>query len=133
MKSKLMGVLISPRKMGLVSELVRSKPVNKALQILRFTNKKGAKILYKVIFSASSNAKKDLTTLVIDSIHIGRGAILKRWLPRARGGSDRIKKYTSNIEVYLKELPHMQIEHNPNQDISPSEPIENDTNVMEEK
>lgn len=103
MRSKLKNVLISPRKMGLVAALIRGMNVSGALQLLRFTNKKAADLLSKGIQSAASNAKKPFNTLRIDKVDVGRGPIYERFIPRGRGGSDTIKKYTTNVSVVLVE------------------------------
>lgn len=104
MKSKLQNAMISPRKMGLVVNLIKKMSVNGALQCLRVTHKKAAKLLYKCVYSAASNANKDFNLLAIDRIDVGRGQILSRWMPRARGNSNQIKKYCTNLGVYLKEI-----------------------------
>lgn len=96
---------ISPRKMGLVAGLVRSRSVSDALVILKHTPKKSAKILSKVISSAAANAtnnhRAELDTLQIDHIHIAHGPRLKRHFTAARGRARPYMKRTTHVSVIL--------------------------------
>ena len=98
---------ISPRRMRLVADLVRGKMVNSAIEILRFTNKKGAKLISKGIKSAVANAEQtkqiDIDTLYIKRIMVDGGPMIKRWLPRAMGRANRVLKHTSHLTVILEE------------------------------
>ncbi|OGQ37046.1 MAG: 50S ribosomal protein L22 [Deltaproteobacteria bacterium RIFCSPHIGHO2_12_FULL_43_9] len=98
---------ISPRRMRLVADLVRGKMVNNAIEILRFTNKKGARLISKSIKSAVANAEQtkqiDIDTLYIKRIMVDGGPLIKRWLPRAMGRANRVLKHTSHLTVVLEE------------------------------
>ena len=96
---------ISPRKLRIVAGSLRRQKVEDALRILKFTHKRGAKILYKTIASALSNAENsgvfDKENLKIKELQIDAGPVLKRFFPRAQGRATLIKKRTSHIKVTL--------------------------------
>lgn len=98
-------VRIAPRKLRVVIDLVRGKNIQTALDILKFTPRYGAKIAYKAVESALSNAKQksdvDVDTLVIQKITVDEGPTLKRSLPRAQGRVTRIRKKTSHLTIEL--------------------------------
>lgn len=99
---------IAPRKVRLVADLIRRKPVAEALRILRFNEKKEISItLSKLINSglaiAVDSQKYDIDNLTIDKIFINEGPTLKRIQPRAQGRAFRIRKRTSHITVELNE------------------------------
>ncbi len=100
-------IRISPQKARLVADMVRGKDVEKALTTLRFTPKKGARLLMKVIESAVANASQseaiDVDTLFVKQVFIDGGPTLKRISPRAQGRATRIIKRTSHITVVLDE------------------------------
>ncbi|MGL1861875.1 MAG: 50S ribosomal protein L22 [Pseudodesulfovibrio sp.] len=100
-------IRVSPRKTRLVADNIRGKGVEDALNILRFTPKKAAKILSKVLFSAISNAEQmpgvDVDNLIVDSVLVNEGPTWKRIQPRAMGRAYRIRKRTSHITIVVKE------------------------------
>lgn len=100
-------VRISPRKMKPIVDLVRGKSVDEALAILRFTPRKGARVLEKVINSAVANAENnygmDKDSLYVYQVYANQGPTLKRWRPRAQGRAYQILKRTSHIGVVVKE------------------------------
>ncbi|GAB6888584.1 50S ribosomal protein L22 [Desulfothermus okinawensis JCM 13304] len=106
-KATLKFVRISPRKARLVAKNVKNMPVEKALNILQFTPKKAAKIIYKVMYSALSNAENnysmDVDRLYVKNILVNEGPTWKRIRPRAMGRATRILKRTSHITVILDE------------------------------
>lgn len=107
-KSVLKNVRIGPRKVRLVLGLVRGKPVQYALDLLKLTNKRAAPIVYKMIQSAVANAK-DKSTVDVDRLIVGEcfangGTSLKRWLPRAQGRATPIQKRSSHVTIKLKEI-----------------------------
>ena len=106
MKAALRQTRISLKKANLIAGIVRGKKVNEALSILKFIPKKGAKILYKVIHSATSNAKHnfnvDRSLLTVKSIRVDKGPTLKRSRPRSRGMSSPIKKRSSHITLIME-------------------------------
>jgi len=103
----LKNVRISPRKLRLVADLVRGKKVQLALDQLVLTNKKGARILHKVLKSAIANATDratvDVDRLAISEVLVDMGPVLKRFLPRAQGRATQIKKRMAHVTLRVKE------------------------------
>ncbi|NDV21629.1 50S ribosomal protein L22 [Desulfovibrio sp. JC022] len=99
---------ISARKVRLVAENIKGKPVEEALNILKFTPKKGADMLSKVLYSAVANAEQipgvDVDSLYVDVVKADEGPTWKRIQPRAMGRAYRICKRTSHITVVVKEM-----------------------------
>ncbi|MDR1276467.1 MAG: 50S ribosomal protein L22 [Candidatus Accumulibacter sp.] len=97
----LRGVRLSEQKGRLVADQIRGLPVDKALNILTFSPKKGAKIIKKVLESAIANAEHndgaDIDELKVTFICVERGTVLKRFTARAKGRGNRIIKPTSHI------------------------------------
>lgn len=102
-RAVLRGVRLSVDKGRLVADLVRGKKVDQALNILNFTQKKGALIVRKVLESAIANAEHndgaDIDELKIKSIYVEQGAVLKRFTARAKGRGNRISKGTCHVYV----------------------------------
>lgn len=107
-QAKVSYVRISPRKMKIVIDLVRNKPVGTALAILKHTPKAAAPVVEKLILSAMANAENnhgmDVEKLYVAEIFSNAGPMLKRIQPRAQGRAFRILKRTSHTTVVLKEL-----------------------------
>ncbi|WP_432735573.1 50S ribosomal protein L22 [Maridesulfovibrio sp. FT414] len=99
---------ISARKVRLVAENIKGKPVEEALNILKFTPKKGAEMLSKVLYSAVANAEQipgvDVDSLRVDTVKVDEGPTWKRIQPRAMGRAYRIRKRTSHITIVVKEI-----------------------------
>jgi large subunit ribosomal protein L22 len=104
-KAILRSTRISPQKARLVADQVRGLPVARALSLLKFSDKKAAAIIYKVIYSATSNAENnngaDVDELKVASIMVDEGPVLKRFMARAKGRGTRISKRTSHISVVV--------------------------------
>lgn len=104
-KAKLTYARISPQKCRLVADQIRGLPVEKALQLLAFSPKKGAEIVKKVLESAIANAEHndgaDIDELKVSSIFVDQGPTLKRMRARAKGRGNRILKRTSHITVMV--------------------------------
>ena len=100
-------VRVSPRKVKVVSDMVRGKKVEDALNILEFTNKTASRILRKLLRSAVANAEKrgdiDVDTLYIRRLFVGSGPTLKRYRPAPMGRATPVKKRTSHIFIALDE------------------------------
>jgi large subunit ribosomal protein L22 len=98
---------ISPQKARLVADQVRSLPVERAMQILTFSNKKAAQLIKKVLESAVANAEHnegaDIDELKVAAIRVDGGPVLKRMHARAKGRGNRIVKRTSHITVTVAE------------------------------
>jgi len=105
--AKLRYARISAQKCRLVADQVRGLPVDKALDILRFSNKKAAGLVRKVLESAVANAEHneglDIDELKVSTIHVDEGPVMKRIKPRAKGRADRILKRTCHITVKVAE------------------------------
>lgn len=100
-------VRISPRKVKIVLDLIRNKPVDVAMAILQNTPKAACEPLQKLLKSAAANAENnhnmDPKNLYVAECMVGPGPILKRIRPRAQGRAYRINKRTSHITLVLKE------------------------------
>ncbi len=100
-------VRISPRKTRLVADNIRGMGVEDAMNTLRFTPKKAAVELNKVLKSAVANAGQlpgvDVDSLYVKSVIINEGPTWKRIMPRAMGRAYRILKRTSHITVVVDE------------------------------
>lgn len=98
---------ISPQKVRLVADQVRGLPVANALDLLKFSDKKAAGLMYKVVFSAASNAENnggdDADGLKVKTVMVDEGPTLKRFMARAKGRGTRITKRTSHITVIVGE------------------------------
>ncbi len=94
---------ISPQKARLVADQVRGLPVDRALQLLTLSSKKGAAIVKKVLESAIANAEHndgaDIDELKVASIYVDEAATFKRFRARAKGRGNRILKRNSHITV----------------------------------
>ncbi len=106
MKALIRRIRISPKKANLVTHLVRGKKVTDALDILKFTPKKTAPVLFKLIESASANAVnnfgQDADTLYVKEIIVTEGPTHKRSIPISRGRTHPVLKRTSHITVRVE-------------------------------
>src|SRR5918999_999488 len=105
MKAKAKYVRIAPRKARLVADEVRGKSVPEAVSLLRFTNKRAAKIIGEIVQSAAANAEHnddaDPDELFVREIRVDEGPTIKRYRARAMGRATMIRKRTSHITVEL--------------------------------
>ena len=96
---------ISPQKARLVADMIRGKRAEEAVNILAFSNQKAAKLFYKVLQSAISNAEEnqgaDIDELKVTSVYVNEGPRLKRLRARAKGRANRILKRTSHLTVVV--------------------------------
>ncbi|TNF99110.1 MAG: 50S ribosomal protein L22 [Gammaproteobacteria bacterium] len=101
--ARLSHVRVSPQKARLVADQIRGLPVEHAQNILKFSQKKAARVISKVLESATSNAEHnegaDIDELHVETICIDEGRTMKRWLPRAKGRANRILKRSSHIMI----------------------------------
>lgn len=97
---------IAPRKLRLVANLVKQMRAQDALVQLVFTNKKGASIVSKLIASAIANAEHNFSLdpagLYISSITCDAGAVMRRYMPRARGSASPLNRRMSHLHVVLE-------------------------------
>lgn len=107
-KAEVNYVRISPRKVKIVIDLIRNKPVGDALAILKHTPKAASEIVEKLLLSAMANAENnhgmDVEKLYVAEIYSNAGPMLKRIRARAQGRAFRILKRTSHTTIILKEL-----------------------------
>ena len=100
-----MSVRLAPRKARIIVDMIRSLEVIDALSILRYTNKRGAVIIEKLIESALSNIEskggQDVDDLVVGRAWVNEGPTLRRYMPRAQGRATRIRKRTCHIHIEL--------------------------------
>ena len=98
---------ISPRKVSIVLDLIRNKPADVAMAILKHTPKAASEYLEKLLKSAVANAENnhnmDVSRLYVAECHVSPGPILKRIRPSAHGRAFRINKRTSHVTLVLKE------------------------------
>lgn len=100
-------VRIAPQKVRKIVGTLKGKPVESALNSLKFMPQKSAKLVEKVLRSAVANADQnadmDVDTLIVRNIYVDEGPTLKRFRARARGRGSRILKRTSHITVVVAE------------------------------
>jgi large subunit ribosomal protein L22 len=105
--AKLKNTRISAQKVRLVADQIRGLPVDSAINLLTFSNKKAAKIIKKVLESAIANAEHndaaDVDELFVSKIMVDEGPTMKRWRPRARGRANKILKRMSHVTVAVAE------------------------------
>ena len=98
---------ISPRKVQIVLDLIRNKPTDLAMAILKHTPKAACepvgKLLKSAIANAENNHNMDKDNLYVAECFVTPGPTLKRVMPRAQGRAFRILKRTSHITIVLKE------------------------------
>ncbi|HKO89194.1 MAG TPA: 50S ribosomal protein L22 [Burkholderiales bacterium] len=108
-QAKLYGVHLSAQKGRLVADQIRGQSVEKALNILAFSPKKGAGIIKKVLESAIANAEHndgaDIDELRVQTILVEQAASLKRFQARAKGRGNRIIKHTCHIFITVGDQP----------------------------
>src|SRR3990172_8935123 len=108
--AKLNNYPTSPRKMRLLADLIRNKPVEDALNVLRFHAQHASTPLSKLIVSAVKNyeAKTGLraedSSLFVKEIRVDEGAMLKRFRPAPQGRAYRIRKRSNHVTVILDTL-----------------------------
>jgi large subunit ribosomal protein L22 len=96
----------SPRKVRMVADMIRGRKVDDALSILRFQQRKAARMLSKVLSSAIANATEnesaDADKLVVSKVAIDPGPVEKRWLARSMGRANRINRRSSHVTVEVE-------------------------------
>ncbi len=107
-KAKIRMTRISPQKVRLVADVIRSKNVNEAMGLLTYMPQKASFILKKLLDSAIANARQkkyvDVDNLYVKTVMVDGGPMLKRFLPRAMGRATKIRKRMSHITLVLDEL-----------------------------
>ena len=105
--AKISYARVSVTKACFVLDAIRGKDVNTALAILKYNNRKGSRIICKLLESAIANAENnngmDTSKLYVEECYANNAPTLKRMHPRAQGRAYRILKRTSHITVVLNE------------------------------
>ena len=100
-------VRISPRKVGIICDMIRGKDANVAMALMQHTPKSGCEYMMKLLKSACANAENnfemDPEKLYVCETYASAGPILKRGMPRAQGRMYRINKRTSHITLCVAE------------------------------
>ncbi|RAO99349.1 50S ribosomal protein L22 [Petrotoga sp. 9PW.55.5.1] len=100
-------VRISPKKMRSMANAIRNKDISEALQILTFSPKKSARILYKTLMSAIANAENNFglnpEKLYVSEVMINEGPRLKRLWPRSHGRADILQKRMSHVYITVRD------------------------------
>jgi large subunit ribosomal protein L22 len=102
------NIRVSPQKLNLVAQLIRGKKVASALADLQFSRKRIARDVRKCLESAIANAENnhdlDVDDLVVAEAHVGKGLVMKRFSPRARGRAGRINKPFSHLTIVVRQV-----------------------------
>ena len=105
--ARLNNAPMSAQKARLVGDQIRGLPVEKALNLLKFSSKKASSIIKKVVESAIANAEHnesaDIDELVVTTVFVNEGSTLKRVRARAKGRANHILKRTCHITVKVAE------------------------------
>jgi len=105
--ARLKGAPMSAQKARLVADMIRNMKVSKALDVLKFTPKKGAQLILKLLESAIANAENndgaDIDELKVGMVCVDEAATLKRISPRAKGRANRICKRTCHITIKVSD------------------------------
>lgn len=111
MKAILKSYRQAPRKVRLVTNLIKGKTVDRALAELDHLGKRAADPIKKLLLSAIANAKTnsgiEKKDLLVKMVRVDQGVILKRSMPRARGSASSIHKHTSHVILEL--APHVEV------------------------
>lgn len=109
----------SPRKMRLVTDLIRGMEVNRALDVLKFNSKEASRRLEKLLLSAISNwqlknegVRIEESNLFVKEVFVGQGRTLKRLRPAPQGRAHRIRKRSNHVTVILDSLNNNELETN---------------------
>ena len=99
---------VSPQKLNLLAQLIRGKKVDKALADLTFSRKRIARDVKKTLESAIANAENnhdlDVDALIVSEAYVGKGLVMKRLKPSARGRASRIERPFAQITVIVRQV-----------------------------
>lgn len=127
-KNKYFAVLknspISPRKMRLVADLIRGEGVNKALDILKFSNKEAAGRMEKLLLSAIANWQQknegvriEDSNLYVKEVHVDKARTLRRLRPAPQGRAHIIRKRSNHVTVILGSQTQGQARNTENEEV----------------
>jgi len=101
------NIRVSPRKLNLVAQQIRGKKVDRALNVLTFSQKRIAGVVKKALQSAIANAENnhdlDVDDLVVAEASVGKNLVMKRFHARARGNAGGIEKFFSQLTIVVEE------------------------------
>ena len=101
------NIRVSPRKLNLVAQQIRGQKVDRALNVLTFSQKRIAGVVKKTLQSAVANAENnhdlDVDDLVVKEASVGKNLVMKRFHARARGNAGSIEKFFSQITIVVEE------------------------------
>ncbi|MCA1741977.1 MAG: 50S ribosomal protein L22 [Bacteroidales bacterium] len=104
----LRNVPTSPRKMRLVTDLIRGQEINKALDILKFSKQEASRRVEKLLLSAIANwqaknegVRLEESNLYVKEVQVDNGRILRRIRPAPQGRAYRIRKRSNHITLEL--------------------------------
>src|SRR3981189_195324 len=101
------NIRVSPRKLNLVAQQIRGQKVDRALNVLSFSQKRIAGVVKKALQSAIANAENnhdlDVDDLVVAEASVGKNLVMKRFHARARGNAGGIEKFFSQITIIVEE------------------------------
>ena len=100
-------IRVSSQKLNLLAESIRGLDCELALAELKFSRRRVAgevkKVLESAIANAENNHQLDVDRLFVSEAIVGRSMVMKRWRPRARGRTGRIQKPFSNLRLVVRE------------------------------
>ncbi|NOU12814.1 MAG: 50S ribosomal protein L22 [Methylococcaceae bacterium] len=106
--ARLQNAPLSAQKARLVGDQIRNQPVENALNTLKFSSKKAASIIKKLLESAIANAEHnngvDIDDLVVSTFFVNEGVTMKRFKARAKGRANHILKRTCHITIKVSEF-----------------------------
>ena len=106
-KAVVRSLRVSPQKLNLVAQSIRGKNVQTSLRDLEFSRRRisqQVKVgLESAVANAENNHQLDVDRLVVSEATVGKGMVMKRWRPRARGRMARILKPFSSITLVVRE------------------------------
>lgn len=115
--AKLNDCPISPRKMRLVVDLVRGLDVEKALAVLKFTNRDAAPRLRKLLLSCIANWEQktgksaDTGNLFVKTVFVTPGPTAKRMRPAPQGRGHRIRKRSNHVTLFIDSRETINLEN----------------------
>ena len=97
----------SAQKLNLVAQSIKGLEVSEALTQLKYSKRRIAQDVKKVLQSAIANAENnhslDIDRLLVEETYVGKAIVMKRFRPRARGRGGRIQKPISNLTIVVSE------------------------------
>ncbi|MBO6036998.1 MAG: 50S ribosomal protein L22 [Acetobacter sp.] len=101
------NIRVSPRKLNLVTALIRNKPVSQAVALLTFSKRRIARQVKKTLESAIANAENNhqlnVDQLVVSVADVGKSIVMRRFHARGRGRSARVEKFFSHLKIVVAE------------------------------